>query len=260
MVTRRGLVSCGDKPLLHRSLAASPGWRTERWAMTGLDAVSRASYLSKENLFLNRLGPASEPPWPRPRRCPPGIADQGRLARNAPQHHRYGIIPRLGTHEHRLRSTTAPPRTGHARHPGRDRSAATTNQRGVPRNPQRPRWPPDRGDRPGRAVPGDRRRPISPAGQPVRRATGPRPDRQHRITALRRKFRRPVRTAPDRAYNETCASIASFQWSWRLLATGGSKYADLMERTRYNGFAAATSTDGDRFFYVNPLQRRENLC
>jgi uncharacterized protein len=62
---------------------------------------------------------------------------------------------------------------------------------------------------------------------------------------------------PDRAYNETCASIASFQWSWRLLlATGDGKYADLMERVLYNGFAAATSTEGDRFFYVNPLQRR----
>jgi DUF1680 family protein len=64
---------------------------------------------------------------------------------------------------------------------------------------------------------------------------------------------------PDRAYNETCASIASFQWSWRLLlATGDSKYADLMERVLYNGFAAAISTEGDRFFYVNPLQRRED--
>jgi uncharacterized protein len=64
---------------------------------------------------------------------------------------------------------------------------------------------------------------------------------------------------PDRAYNETCAAIASFQWSWRLLlATGESKYADLMERVLYNGFAAATSMDGNRFFYVNPLQRRSD--
>jgi uncharacterized protein len=62
---------------------------------------------------------------------------------------------------------------------------------------------------------------------------------------------------PDRAYNETCAAIASFQWSWRLLlATGASKYADLMERVLFNGFAAAISADGERFFYVNPLQRR----
>jgi hypothetical protein len=62
---------------------------------------------------------------------------------------------------------------------------------------------------------------------------------------------------PDRAYNETCAAIASFQWSWRLLlATGQARYADLMERILYNGFGAAVSADGRRFFYVNPLQRR----
>jgi hypothetical protein len=64
---------------------------------------------------------------------------------------------------------------------------------------------------------------------------------------------------PDRAYNETCAAIASFQWSWRLLlATGHAKYADHMERVLYNGCAAAISVAGDRFFYVNPLQRRED--
>src|SRR5262245_20604357 len=64
---------------------------------------------------------------------------------------------------------------------------------------------------------------------------------------------------PDRAYNETCAAIASFHWSWRLLlATGESRYADLMERVLYNGFGAAVSADGTRFFYVNPLQRRDH--
>jgi uncharacterized protein len=62
---------------------------------------------------------------------------------------------------------------------------------------------------------------------------------------------------PDRAYNETCAAIASFHWSWRLLlATGQARYADLMERVLYNAFGASISTDGHRFFYVNPLQRR----
>jgi uncharacterized protein len=64
---------------------------------------------------------------------------------------------------------------------------------------------------------------------------------------------------PDRAYNETCAAIASFQWSWRLLlATGDPKYADHMERVLYNGFGAAIAAAGQRFFYVNPLQRRED--
>jgi DUF1680 family protein len=64
---------------------------------------------------------------------------------------------------------------------------------------------------------------------------------------------------PDRAYNETCAAIASLQWSWRLLlATGDARYADHMERVLYNGFGASVSADGGRFFYVNPLQRRED--
>lgn len=62
---------------------------------------------------------------------------------------------------------------------------------------------------------------------------------------------------PDRGYNETCAAVASIHWSWRLLlATGKAKYADLIERTLYNGLAAGTSVDGTAFFYVNPLQRR----
>ncbi|HEY8454713.1 MAG TPA: beta-L-arabinofuranosidase domain-containing protein [Actinopolymorphaceae bacterium] len=64
---------------------------------------------------------------------------------------------------------------------------------------------------------------------------------------------------PDRAYAETCAAIANIHWNWRLLlATGKARYADLIERTLYNGFAASTSTDGTRFFYVNPLQRRHD--
>jgi uncharacterized protein len=64
---------------------------------------------------------------------------------------------------------------------------------------------------------------------------------------------------PDRAYNETCAAIASLQWSWRLLlATGEHRYADLIERLIYNGVGPAISTDGQRFFYVNPLQRRSD--
>ncbi len=62
---------------------------------------------------------------------------------------------------------------------------------------------------------------------------------------------------PDRAYNETCAAIAAIQWSWRLmLATGDARYSELIERILFNAIGAATSTNGDKFFYVNPLQRR----
>lgn len=55
-------------------------------------------------------------------------------------------------------------------------------------------------------------------------------------------------------YCETCASIANVYWNHRLfLATGEAKYADVMERTLYNGVLAGVSLSGDRFFYGNPL-------
>jgi|1048.fasta_scaffold10110_2 DUF1680 family protein len=61
----------------------------------------------------------------------------------------------------------------------------------------------------------------------------------------------------DRAYAETCASIANFMWSWRLLlATGKSRYADVMELSLYNNIAGSVSSDGCKFFYSNPLQYR----
>jgi DUF1680 family protein len=67
----------------------------------------------------------------------------------------------------------------------------------------------------------------------------------------------PYELPPDRAYCETCASIASVMWNWRLLlVTGESRFADLLERTLYNGFLAGISLDGRSFFYANPLQSR----
>jgi len=67
----------------------------------------------------------------------------------------------------------------------------------------------------------------------------------------------PYELPPDRAYCETCASIASIMWNWRLLlVTGESRFGDLIERTLYNGFLAGHSLDGRSFFYANPLQSR----
>ena len=45
-----------------------------------------------------------------------------------------------------------------------------------------------------------------------------------------------------------------------LLATWEGKYADHRARVLSNGLAAAISAEGDRFFYVKPLQRREGHC
>jgi uncharacterized protein len=67
----------------------------------------------------------------------------------------------------------------------------------------------------------------------------------------------PYELPPDRAYCETCAAIASIMWNWRmLLVTGESRFADMLERTLYNGFLSGISLDGESFFYVNPLQSR----
>jgi uncharacterized protein len=57
------------------------------------------------------------------------------------------------------------------------------------------------------------------------------------------------------AYNETCAAIGSVYWNQRLfLLTGNSKYYDIIERTLYNGLIAGISSDGNKFFYPNPLE------
>jgi DUF1680 family protein len=62
----------------------------------------------------------------------------------------------------------------------------------------------------------------------------------------------------DRAYSETCAGVASIQFSWRLLlAKGESKYADLIERTLFNVVATSPSHDGTTFYYANTLHQRE---
>ena len=57
------------------------------------------------------------------------------------------------------------------------------------------------------------------------------------------------------AYCETCASVGMVYWNWRMNQfTGDSKYVDVMERSMYNGALAGISLNGDRFFYVNPLE------
>ncbi|MEV3907065.1 glycoside hydrolase family 127 protein [Streptomyces canus] len=71
-------------------------------------------------------------------------------------------------------------------------------------------------------------------------------------------FGDPYELPNERAYCETCAAIASIQWSWRMaLLTGEARYSDLIERTLFNGFLAGVSLDGERWLYVNPLQVRD---
>jgi DUF1680 family protein len=71
-------------------------------------------------------------------------------------------------------------------------------------------------------------------------------------------FGDPYELPNERSYCETCAAIASVMFSWRMLMiTGKARYADLMERTLYNGFLGGLSLDGTKFIYANPLQVRE---
>lgn len=79
----------------------------------------------------------------------------------------------------------------------------------------------------------------------------------HGSRQLKEAFGEAYELPSDQSYNETCAAVASIHWSWRLLlATGEARYADLIERTLYNVFAASVSLDGLEFFKGNPLQRR----
>ncbi len=73
-------------------------------------------------------------------------------------------------------------------------------------------------------------------------------------------FGEPYELPNDACYCETCAAIASIMWNWRmLLASGEARFADLIERTLYNGFLSGVGLDGSHFYYVNPLLSRGGI-
>jgi DUF1680 family protein len=58
----------------------------------------------------------------------------------------------------------------------------------------------------------------------------------------------------EQAYAETCAAVANVMWNFRLLAlTGDARYADVLERTLYNGVNSGMSLSGTLYCYRNPL-------
>ncbi|WP_336758794.1 glycoside hydrolase family 127 protein [Paenibacillus sp. USHLN196] len=64
----------------------------------------------------------------------------------------------------------------------------------------------------------------------------------------------------DTAYAETCASIGLIFWAKRMFQIKpDSKYADVLERALYNTVISGMSLDGQRFFYVNPLEADPEL-
>lgn len=65
----------------------------------------------------------------------------------------------------------------------------------------------------------------------------------------------------DTVYAETCASIGLAFFAHRMLMIEPkSEYADIMERTLYNTIIGGMSQDGNRFFYVNPLEVKPEAC
>ncbi|SFD62805.1 hypothetical protein SAMN05518672_102684 [Chitinophaga sp. CF118] len=62
------------------------------------------------------------------------------------------------------------------------------------------------------------------------------------------------------AYNETCASIASVYWNYRMfLLHGDSKYIDILEKTLYNGLISGLGLDGKSFFYTNAMEVKNSF-
>ncbi len=65
----------------------------------------------------------------------------------------------------------------------------------------------------------------------------------------------------DTVYGETCASIGLMFFAHRMLQIDPKgEYADVMEKTLYNGIISGTTLDGTSFFYVNPLEVVPEAC
>ncbi|MCU7693666.1 glycoside hydrolase family 127 protein [Haoranjiania flava] len=57
------------------------------------------------------------------------------------------------------------------------------------------------------------------------------------------------------AYNETCAAVGNVLFNYRMfLMTGNAKFIDVAEVALYNNVLAGVNLDGNKFFYVNPLE------
>ena len=67
-------------------------------------------------------------------------------------------------------------------------------------------------------------------------------------------FTQPYDLPNETAYAETCAAIGLVFWNHRMLHLDcDRRYADVMERSLYNGVISGVSLDGEKFFYENPL-------
>ena len=68
-------------------------------------------------------------------------------------------------------------------------------------------------------------------------------------------FTIPYDLPNDTNYAETCASVGLVFLAQRMLRSAPkAEYADVMECALYNGTISGMTLDGERFFYVNPLE------
>lgn len=62
-------------------------------------------------------------------------------------------------------------------------------------------------------------------------------------------------------YSETCASIGLMMFGKRMASvTGKASYYDIVELALYNTVLAGINIEGDRYFYVNPLEVVPEFC
>ena len=62
-------------------------------------------------------------------------------------------------------------------------------------------------------------------------------------------------------YCETCASVGMMMFGQRMAALKkNASYYDTVERVLYNTILAAMNLEGDRYFYVNPLEMIPQFC
>lgn len=66
----------------------------------------------------------------------------------------------------------------------------------------------------------------------------------------------PAYELPNKdTYDETCAAVANVMFNYRMfLLTRDAKYVDVAEAALYNNVLAGVNLEGNRFFYVNPLE------
>ena len=65
----------------------------------------------------------------------------------------------------------------------------------------------------------------------------------------------------DANYSETCASIALAMFGQRMAKiTGDASYFDIVELALYNSVRSGISLDGEKYFYVNPMEVWPEVC